>query len=93
MVLKDVSLWSEKLKEGLELSLEFYAKEKARLPRHVKKIAFIGMGGSGIAGRILKTFLDRKAGVTTIIVDSPEIPAHLDSDTLAIVVSYSGNTW
>lgn len=93
MVLKDITLWPEKLKEGLDLGLNFYEAANVKLPKHIKKIAFVGMGGSGIAGRIVKTFLDRKSSICSLIVDSPELPASIDSDTLAIVVSYSGNTW
>lgn len=93
MMLKDLSLWSNKLKEGLQLAHSFYDDYGAGLPKNVKKIAFVGMGGSGIAGKIIKTFLDRKPGLISFIVDSPIVPASIDTDTLAIVVSYSGQTW
>ena len=93
MVLKDITMWPEKLKEGLTLGISFYESNQARLPKKFKKIAFVGMGGSGIAGRILKTFFERKDGITVVIIDSPEIPSNIDAETLAIVVTYSGNTW
>ncbi len=93
MMLKELSMWAEKLKEGVQLSHSFYEDYGAGLPKHIKKIAFVGMGGSGVAGRIIKTFLDRKPGITTFIVDSPIVPAGIDTQTLAIVVSYSGQTW
>ncbi len=51
------------------------------------------MGGSGIAGRIIKTFLDKKSGIPSFVIESTSLPEFVDTDTLAIVVSYSGNTW
>lgn len=93
MMLKELTLWPQKLREGRQLALDFIATYKTRLPKNIKKIAFVGMGGSGIAGRIVKTFLDTKEGISTYIVDSCDIPAAIGTDTLAIVISYSGNTW
>lgn len=92
-MLKDFSLWSQKLKEGFQLAQDFYKNNAGGLLRDPKKIAFVGMGGSGIAGRMIKTFLDRKEGIYTTIVDSARIPGSIDANTLVFVVSYSGNTW
>lgn len=93
MMLKDLTLWPQKLKDGLQLSKDFMSQYEKRIPKNIKKIAFVGMGGSGIAGRIVKTFLDKKEGLSTYIIDSCELPAGIGSDTLVIVISYSGNTW
>lgn len=93
MMIKEFLLWSQKLKNGYQLAQDFYASHSGRLLKSPKKIAFVGMGGSGIAGRIIKTFLDNKEGVTSFIVDSTKLPAYIDSSTLVFVVSYSGNTW
>lgn len=93
MMQKDLLMWPEKLKAGLELAEGFWGQFGARLAKPVKKIAFIGMGGSGIAGRIIKTFLDKQTAVSVFIIDTPEIPQVLDSETVAFVGSYSGNTW
>jgi glucose/mannose-6-phosphate isomerase len=93
MMLKELSLWAHKLKEGIQLADGFYQTHGAVLPKNIKKIVFVGMGGSGVAGRIMKTFLDRRPEITACVVDSPFVPAHIDTQTLAIVMSYSGNTW
>jgi glucose/mannose-6-phosphate isomerase len=93
MMLKELTLWSQKLRDGFQVAEAFCKEHADRLPKKFKKIAFIGMGGSGIAGRIIKTFLDKKEGLTTLIIDSPDLPGSVDTDTLAIVVTYSGNTW
>lgn len=90
---KDLLTWPEKLRSGLVLSQIFWGQFGQRFSKPIKKIAFVGMGGSGIAGRIIKTFFDKQSSVATFIIDNPDVPAMIDSETLAIVVSYSGNTW
>jgi len=93
MMLKEITLWTTKLRDGLQLAQSFYESHGTALPKSIKKIAFVGMGGSGIAGKIFKTFLDCKEGISCITVDSPALPASIDSQTLVFVVSYSGETW
>ncbi|MFA6527463.1 MAG: SIS domain-containing protein [Candidatus Babeliales bacterium] len=93
MMLKEATLWAQKLREGIELAETFYTQNGHRLPKHIKKIAFVGMGGSGIAGRITKMFLDRSTDVISWVIDGIDLPQAIGTDTLAIVISYSGNTW
>ena len=60
-MLEEVTLWSSKLKSGLDIAHNFHYENEAKLPKNINKILFVGMGGSGIAGRIVKTFLDKKS--------------------------------
>ncbi len=53
------------------------------------KIVIAGMGGSGIAGKI---FSELYSGVPIVNVDDYRIPDFVDSSTLFIPMSYSGNT-
>lgn len=93
MMIKEFLLWGQKLRNGFQLAQDFYASNSGKIPKHPQKIAFVGMGGSGIAGRIIKTFLDNKSGISSFVLDSTTLPAYIDSSTLVFVVSYSGNTW
>jgi glucose/mannose-6-phosphate isomerase len=93
MMLKELALWPQKLKEGVRLAKDFVGRYEAMIPRHITNIVFVGMGGSGIAGRIIKTFIDRKSAISACVIDSCDLPANIGVNTLAIVVSYSGNTW
>ncbi len=93
MIFSDLGLWPDKLAKGFDLAHNFYNSHGHILDKKIKKIAFVGMGGSGIAGRIVKTFLDKQPNITSFVIDSPDIPAIIDAQTLAIVISYSGNTW
>ena len=92
-MLEELNLWTKKIKDGLQIAHDFHFEHSAQLPKKIKKIAFFGMGGSGIAGRIVKTFLDKKCEIPSFVIDSPELPDFIDTDTLAFVISYSGNTW
>ncbi len=92
-MINELTLWPKKLKDGLDLAHNFYFENKSKLPKNIKQIAFFGMGGSGIAGRIVKTFLDKKSNIPSFIIDSPEVPKFISTDTLCFVITYSGNTW
>ncbi|MBU1007753.1 SIS domain-containing protein [Candidatus Dependentiae bacterium] len=92
-MLEEVTLWPKKLKDGLDIAHNFHYQHGAQLPRNINKIIFVGMGGSGIAGRIVKTFLDKKSKIPSFIIDTPELPVFVDTQTLAFVISYSGDTW
>ena len=92
-MLQELLRWPQKLEQGVELAQQAIKAHGELLLAPYKKIAFVGMGGSGIAGRIFKTILDRHATITTIVVDSPTVPLNIDHETLTFVTSYSGNTW
>ena len=56
-----------------------------------KKFLLVGMGGSGVAGDIVSDLLFPK-GVVVQSVHGYDIPGWVDSDSVVIVCSYSGNT-
>ena len=58
----------------------------------VRSVVFCGMGGSAVAGDILRqTFRDRLP-VAVEVNRSPVLPAHAGPHTLVIVSSFSGDT-
>lgn len=71
-------------------------KESLRLGEKVKnpspkinKIVISGMGGSGIAGDLVKSYIDK---IPVFVNKTYDLPDFVDEDTLSIVVSYSGKT-
>jgi glucose/mannose-6-phosphate isomerase len=54
-----------------------------------ENIAIAGMGGSGISGKIFRDLYDRRP---VHLIDDYRIPSFIDSRTLFVAVSYSGNT-
>jgi glucose/mannose-6-phosphate isomerase len=78
----------EQLKE-----CEAVGEKAARpMPRGVGRVVFLGMGGSGIVGRVLSAYAEARWKVPSAVVRDFNVPAWVDGETLAVAVSYSGNT-
>lgn len=58
----------------------------------VNKIVFAGMGGSAIAGDLIRDWLDMDVSVAMEAVRGYHLPAYVDEETLVFLISYSGNT-
>jgi glucose/mannose-6-phosphate isomerase len=67
--------------------------DRAALPHpdQVDHIAVLGMGGSGIAGDVLRAVAS-SLPVPVIVLKQIRVPAFVGPRTLAFAVSYSGNT-
>ncbi len=59
---------------------------------HFDNILLCGLGGSGIAGRIRKSYFFDKCPVPIEVVSDYVLPHYTGKGTLAILCSYSGNT-
>ncbi len=102
--LDDVVVLEERDPGGMLAAIESFSKqcsEALRLGRDMtdmpsseglKRIAYIGMGGSAIGGDILRSLLEESAGMPISIHRSYRLPSLLNSGTLAVFASYSGNT-
>lgn len=55
-------------------------------------VVICGLGGSAAGGRLAAALLSARLRVPVVSVDQPDLPAFVNSDTLAIVCSYSGET-
>ena len=55
-------------------------------------IVLCGLGGSGIAGRILKTYVSNSFPLPIEVISDYNLPAYVGARTLAVQCSYSGNT-
>lgn len=58
----------------------------------IKSIVISGMGGSGLAGEIVKNWLGHRLSVPLLLAKGYHLPGFVDEHTLVIVSSYSGNT-
>lgn len=74
-------------------SWDLYNNSKIKLdPKPVKNILYIGMGGSAIAGNLMKDALFDTLTVPLSVVQTYYIPEFCDTSTLAVVSSYSGES-
>lgn len=92
-MLHELIQWPVKLHEGATLARNFLAQHASRLPASPHNIVFVGMGGSGIAGRIFGTLLDRSGSLASHVIGGTHIPAYVTNQSLVFVTTYSGNTW
>lgn len=60
--------------------------------REITKIVVAGMGGSALAALMLKVWLEAELTVPIEIVRDYTLPAYIDTNTLVVTSSYSGNT-
>ena len=58
----------------------------------IKNITLVGMGGSALAGSIIKNWLSSRILVPFSLVRGENLPAYVDQHSLVIISSYSGNT-
>jgi glucose/mannose-6-phosphate isomerase len=79
----------EQLKKGTRLAelLELTADYKT-----VQNVVLLGMGGSGIGNEIAKSLFSDNSKVSIETVRDFSLPSYVDSTTLVIAVSFSGNT-
>ena len=68
-------------KSSIEMQKDFF-----------QNVLICGMGGSGIGGDFMRSWLDDKCNVPISVNKNYQIPAFVSRQTLAIVSSYSGNT-
>ncbi len=57
-----------------------------------KQVVVVGMGGSAIAGDLVRCFSVDQSPVPIIVVRNYTLPASVDQDSIVIVSSFSGNT-
>jgi glucose/mannose-6-phosphate isomerase len=55
-------------------------------------VSFLGMGGSGFIGDIIKALIEDDISIPVEVVKGYNLPAFVKSDWLVVAVSYSGNT-
>ncbi len=70
----------------------YYAKRFKPKKRKIEKIVACGMGGSGIGAGILRNLLKDELEVPFESFNSYELPEYVDSKTLVLCISFSGNT-
>jgi glucose/mannose-6-phosphate isomerase len=58
----------------------------------VRGVVFCGMGGSAVAGDVLRSVFRDRLGVPVEVNRSPELPEHAGPHSLVVVSSYSGST-
>lgn len=75
-----------------QANYEIGVEDAAHDGRPLTKVVVAGMGGSALAAGIVKSWLGGRMEVPFEVVRSYDLPGYVDSSTLVIASSYSGNT-
>jgi len=81
----------EKFPSQIEYTLSNYIRHNLNA-ESFRNIVICGLGGSGIAGRIIKSFFYDTSPVPIEIVSDYSLPFYVNENSLVIISSYSGNT-
>jgi glucose/mannose-6-phosphate isomerase len=81
----------ERFPDQIEFALQNYDRHNLEIDQF-SNIVIGGLGGSGIAGRIVKSYFQSSCSIPVEIVSEYNLPAYADEKSLVILSSYSGNT-
>ncbi|HDS09652.1 MAG TPA: bifunctional phosphoglucose/phosphomannose isomerase, partial [Firmicutes bacterium] len=81
----------EQIESGIKIFHESEIELNFKGP--IRNIVICGMGGSAIAGDILKDYSRDSLSVPISIIRESKLPKFIDKHTLLIAISYSGNTY
>jgi glucose/mannose-6-phosphate isomerase len=76
----------------IERAAEICRDAEITVPENPQSLALLGMGGSGIAGRLFAEYACDTLPVPATLVNGYDLPAAVNSKSLAIALSFSGNT-
>ncbi|MDD5148709.1 MAG: bifunctional phosphoglucose/phosphomannose isomerase [Candidatus ainarchaeum sp.] len=79
--------YPSQIRQGIEIGKKFSCPAG-----EFSDIVFCGMGGSGMAGLIVKQAVFNEIQVPVEVIEDYSLPAYVDEKTLVIAVSFSGNT-
>ncbi len=82
--------FSEQIQDGIRIGKAFVLPRS--LAGNFDKIVFVGMGGSAIGGDVLRSLGAKELALPLFVVRHYDLPGFVDSKTLCIFSSYSGNT-
>ncbi len=77
--------------EQISFAINNYVRHNIKASE-IDHILLCGLGGSGIAGRITKTFFRNRSPIPVEVVSDYSLPAYVNERSLVILSSYSGNT-
>ena len=81
----------EKFSKQIAFALDNYTSHGLK-QNQFQHIIIAGLGGSGIAGRIVKNFLADKIDLPIEVISDYTLPKYANKHTLVLLSSYSGST-
>ncbi|MEX2485368.1 MAG: bifunctional phosphoglucose/phosphomannose isomerase [Brumimicrobium sp.] len=86
---KLIAQFPKHISDAIEIANDAVLKSSAKT---FQNVVICGMGGSGIGGKLVSQWFSSVAKTPIIVVQSYDLPAFVNENTLVIGSSYSGNT-
>ena len=86
-------LWPIKFQDGIKLVRDIFDHGNSSIHTCDGRLIILGMGGSGIAGRIVSSIVSKRGVARVIAVDPCDMPVDICKSDTVVAVSHSGNTW
>lgn len=83
-----IARFSKQLEEALEIASKAVLTKK----NNIHQVLVTGLGGSGIGGSIVAELVQDNCTVPVLVNKDYFLPGYINSNTLVVVSSYSGNT-
>ncbi len=83
-----VERFPQQLQEALDIANQAVLTKK----NNINTILITGLGGSGIGGTILSELIQTECPIPVLVNKDYFLPEYVNSNTLVIISSYSGNT-
>ncbi len=91
--LSEMETYIEKFPENMIEAIEIGQKAASKFKsKEVDHVVIVGLGGSGIGGKIVSQLVWDKCPVPITLVNDYRIPSWVNERTLFVATSYSGNT-
>lgn len=81
----------EKFPDQIEFAIKNYVRHNLSVDDY-NNIVLCGLGGSGIAGRIVKSYFQNSSSIPIEVISEYKLPVYVGETSLVILCSYSGNT-
>jgi glucose/mannose-6-phosphate isomerase len=91
--MEQLSEWTRAFPSQLRSGFAAGRALEFRWPRGLDRCAVVGMGGSAISADLLQSLTDTETDLLLQPVRESALPRWVGPTTLAVAVSYSGNTW
>src|SRR6266540_834034 len=83
----------ERFPEPFTQRLEKIGVELKDSKSNVQSLVLMGMGGSASAGDVVLDWLRDELEIPALVHREPGLPGFVNSNTLLVAISYSGETW
>lgn len=89
---EEVSFGIERIPEQIHLAWVATRELASVSGKDIANVLLVGMGGSSLAAHALISVFEREAKIPVSLVHDYQIPAYVNSKTLVVLTSFSGNT-